>query len=298
MDNRAYYQWRKSESGKRVARLHATEESEAGGGGKLSEDYTTTYTCGALPSGTTLEEGTTIEEVIKLMTTKVVAPSVTLKAKANFGTSYGTEIRYNRLLETLSTVGFTIVASKRDGGADLTSLEIHAGTAGGTDIWYQEDPVSGTTYTVEQQSTLSNAFVGVVRDSASPNPQIATSIVNVYPCYPRYYGLVSSDAETITTVSGLTMPSLTTSRGMSFSNIDTGGMLKKVVFFYHSSLGNATIKDGQNEDNTDGYTKKTIYFDGTNVSQTAESGYEAYYLYILNVPMQCASSDKTSLTLS
>ena len=53
MDNRAYYQWRKSESGKRVARLHATEESEAGGGGKLSEDYTTTYACGALPSGTT-----------------------------------------------------------------------------------------------------------------------------------------------------------------------------------------------------------------------------------------------------
>lgn len=297
MDEIAYRQWLRSESGKRVRKLHNTEKG--GGGGEFEEDYTTTAACGALPVGTTIEAGTSSVEVLKLMTTRIVAPQVTLKCKANFMSSYGTEIRYNQLTQTFESVSYQITGKKQAGGEDITSLEIHAATAGGTDIWSTDEPIDNHTYTIEDASLLSTAYVGVVRDNAKPNPQIATSIVNVYPCYPRYYGQVDASADTITTVAGLTQPSLTTSRGMSYSNITTGGQLKKIVFFYAASLGNATsIKDGQNEENILGYTKKEIYFDGTNISQEAQEGYTKYNLYILNTPMSVPTGQTASLTLS
>lgn len=116
----------------------------------------------------------------------------------------------------------------------------------------------------------SKQFTGVTSDTTyTLVVDGVTATAHVRFCNPAYFGVVSADYTPDGSVSGLTKLS---NYGMkTYTGNTTTAGYNKVVYMYPSSLGTlSSIKDGNNFDLTNSFTRSTVTVNG-----------ESYYVYTL-----------------
>ena len=240
-------------------------------------------TVGGLKTGDTIPEGTTMDELIKLLTQKSVAPAYVqpgVTCRVSTGTSAGS---YEVGTEINTTIQGTF--TQNDAG-ELTQIEI---LKNGVSILSQAtSPITteAQTFTLGEETVSFTAKAtykdGPVKDDnlgqPSPDGQIkagskTSSAVSFTGKRNLFYGTGVGTAPTVTSelVRGLSNKQLGPSNGTSFNiNVATGQQY--VVIAYPATLRKITkcFYVEQNTDLAENFTEQTISVQGANGAAGAD----------------------------
>lgn len=228
----------------------------------LTANVTTNIALGALPSGTTLAQGTTFTEFVQRLLVSELAPTMSLSLSKSGNAIYG-ESYTEKLTLAVSNMG--------------TSKKIK------TIAWYegntllQTDTINSTvagswSYTMSTATTDTTTFKAIVTYTKSDDVDTTatkTASINFY--YNKFYGTVSSLTPDEATVEALTK-AVGNTRSLTASFTVTAG---RVCYAYPKTLGTLTsIKDGNGFSLFDSFTR-------TEVTYTQNGTSVAYYRYVL-----------------
>lgn len=231
----------------------------------LESDVTSNLAVGAIPSGTTLPQGTTFTEFAQKLLITEIAPtigfSITKSGNVVYGSSYTETLSVN-----VSNMGTAKKIKKIEwyqGNTLLHTDDVDSSIAG---QWSYAMP-SATTDT-----TTFKAIVTYTKSNDVDDTQTKTASINFF--YNKFYGAVSDLNPSEATVEALTT-ALGTGRGGTYSFTVTAG---RICYAYPKSLGALTsIKDGNGFSLFDSFTRteQTYTQNGTSVT---------YYRYVLTDP--------------
>lgn len=222
-----------------------------GGGGdsSLTADVTANMTVGAIASGTTLPEGTTLTELIqKLLITEIV-PTTTFTASGSGVKEVGTSVT--------PTLTLTITAS---GTGTPTAIKFYSGST----LLDTQEYISGTnTYTFTLSDAISDTTTvkGVLEYTKSD--ETTTASIEKTATYTfvmaSYYGAVTTAPTDKAGITALTKNMKNTKAQTATFTLSN----QRSCYCYPASFGNLTsIKDANNFEYLSSYTKTTVAVDG------------------------------------
>lgn len=242
------------------------------GGGQITQPLTATVEIGSVTNGKTYAKGTEIEQIIRDMLIKYLAPAVTLT------TTPATKL-YDIVTDSIDTILLKAAVTKKTNPVtkvafyvgDTLLNEVTTGVASGGNFQYQYTPATAIRSDVTFKAT------------ATDGKQTSTSTYNIKFVAKSYYGIcdanVSDPDETIIK-SGT--GNLKDTRTLTYSGITTNW--GKVFYAYPKSFGALTyIKDEINNIN---------YFDSFQRSDVTIDGI-AYYCYTLIEPTAAENNQIT-----
>lgn len=235
-----------------------------GGGGdaSLETSVKSNTAVGAIPSGTTLPQGTTFTEFVQKLLISEVAPTISFSISKSGNVPYG-----GSYTETL-----TLSVSNMGSAKKIKTIAWYEGNT-----LKQTDTIDSTTtgswtYTMGTATTDSTTFKAVVTYTKSDDVDTLvtkTASINFY--YNKFYGGVTDLNPSEATVEALTSV-LATAKGGTYSFTVTAG---RICYAYPKSLGAlSSIKDGNGFSLFDSFTRteQTYTQNGTSV---------VYYRYVL-----------------
>lgn len=251
-------------------------------------------TVGGLKTGDTIPEGTTLDQLIKLLTQKsvpatYVQPGVTCRVSS--GTSAG---NYEAGTEISTTIQGTF--TQNDAGA-LTTIEVLKGsssilssptspvTTDAQTFTLGDEIISFTAKATYAEGAIKNDNLGQPSpDGHVPEGSKTSSAVNFVGKRNLFYGtgVGSAPEQSSSTVRALTNKQLGPSNGTSF-NINVSAGQQYVVIAYPSNLRDMTkcFYVEQNTDLVANFTKSTINVEGANGFTASE--YKVY-VYEMAIP--------------
>lgn len=223
------------------------ENGEGGGDAELEESITTNLAVGAVPSGTTLTQGMSFTDVMKKLFITEIAPTITFSASGSGVKEVGTSVTPTLTL-TISDVGTGTPASIKfyDGS---TLLDTQAYVSGTNSYTFTMDAVT-TTKTVK----------GVLEYKKSDDSTASIEKSATYTfVMASYYGAVTTapiDKSGITALTKNVKNTKAQTATFTLSN-------QRSCYCYPASFGALTsIKDGNNFEYINSYTKTTVSVDG------------------------------------
>lgn len=217
-------------------------------GGALDVDVTSNYTVGGIAAGTTIPAGTTFADIFNMLLNKYQEPIVSLSL--NPSTTLMT------IWEKIDSITTTVSVSKKSN--PITRVDI---LENGTVVKSFTDGVSAWgsfTYKKTDPTVNTTTFKVNVYDGKSWASDSKTiTFVN-----PSYIGTVTDDVvnPTATDIKKMEKVALT-SKKFTKEHIDME--YGRIVFAYPMSYGSLTsIKDGNNVEYINSYTKTTVTIDG------------------------------------
>ena len=235
--------------------------AELGNSASLTETITSNTEVGGIERGDTIQNGTSITNVLKQILIKYIAPSINFTADKVLLNKKGTVI----------TAPINLSASFTKGTEDIVSTEIKIGN----DILASSDTSDfSLNYEYETDIISDTSFVTNVTDSKkTTSKELKFEFVN-----PYYYGV--SDTNEISDFTGLTENIMKKNNSKTVSYTSDA---KYLVFAYDSNYGNLTsIKDKNNFENLSAFVKNTIEIDG-----------EEYNVYISADKVVCSDFEYT-----
>lgn len=235
-----------------------------GGGGdaSLETDVTSNLAVGAIPSGTTLEEGMTFTEFAQKLLISEIAPTIAFSISKSGNVAYGGS--YNEKL--------TINVSNMGTASKIKSIAWYEGNT-----LKQTDTIDSTiagswSYTMPTATTDTTTFKAIVtytKSDGSDTTSTKTASINFY--YNKFYGAVGSLTPDEATVEALTS-TLGTGKGGTYSFTTSAS---RIAYAYPKSLGAlSSIKDGNGFSLFDSFTR-------TEQNYTQNGTTVPYYLYVL-----------------
>lgn len=250
------------------------DAGEFAGGGNLTEDLTATVDIGSVSNGKKYAKGTSLEDIIRDILIKEVAPSVTL-------TLTPSDSLYDITGNGVDSIKLSAKVTK--GTYEPKKIEFYVGA---TKV-FEENITSGAVsfsydYTPATPIKENTTFKAVVTDSKT-TPMSGQSTKTIKFVGQSYYGLVASDTGTPTDVQIKALnKTLKDVKGYVYKNIICD--FNKVVYAYPSEFEALTsIKDIENNINyTNSFTRTTVKVDGID-----------YYCYTLTEPTGADGVDIT-----
>lgn len=228
----------------------------------LATSVKSNTTVGAIPSGTTLAQGTTFTEFVQKLLISELAPTVGFSLSKSGNVAYGSSYT-----ETL-----TVNVSNMGTAKKIKTIAWYEGNA-----LLQTDTIDSTTtgswaYTMNTTTTDTTTFKAIITYTKSDDADTTvtkTASINFY--YNKFYGTVSSLTPDEATVEALTS-AIGNTRGLTASFTVTAG---RVCYAYPKTLGAlSSIKDGNGFSLFDSFTR-------TEVTYTQNGTSVAYYRYVL-----------------
>lgn len=233
-----------------------------GGDAALEVNVTSNTTVGAIPSGTTLPQGTTFTEFVQKLLISEVAPTISFSISKSGNVAKGSSYT-----ETL-----TVSVSNMGSAKKIKTIAWYEGNT-----LKQTDTIDSTatgswTYTMDTATTATTTFKAIVTYTKSDDTDTSTTkTASISFYYNKFYGAVSSLTPDEATVEALTS-ALATAKGGTYSFTATA---QRICYAYPKSLGALTsIKDGNGFSLFDSFTR-------TEQSYTQAGEIVAYYRYVL-----------------
>ena len=223
---------------------------QPGGGGDstLSTDVTSNMAVGAIPSGTTVTEGTTFTEFVQKLLISEIAPTTTFTASGSGVKEEGTSVT--------PTLTLTITGN---GTGTPQTIKFYDGST----LLDTQSYVSGTTsYTFTMDAVSTNKTVkGVLEYKKSDD---STATVEKTASYTfvmaSYSGAVTTAPTDKAGIIALTKNVKNTKALTTTFNLSN----QRSCYCYPASFGNLTsIKDANNFEYLGSYTKTNVTVDGT-----------------------------------
>lgn len=222
-----------------------------GGGGDstLTADVTANLNVGAISSGTTLTQGTTFTEFAQKLLITEIAPTTTFSASGSGTKETGTSVTPTLTLNITDKGTGTPTAIKFYNGSTLLDTKTY---------------VDGTnTYTYTMGAISSTTTVkGVLEYKKSDDTTASVEKTATYTfVMASYYGAVTTAPTDKAGIVALTK-NVKTGKGQTATFTLNN---QRACYAYPASMGNLTsIKDGNNFEYINSYTKTTVSVDGTN----------------------------------
>lgn len=250
-----------------VLKYDATKQKFVNGEGgsgdsSLSTDVTSNLAVGAIPSGTTLPQGTTFTEFAQKLLISEIAPTI------NFSISKSGNVVYGGSYTEKLTVSVPNMGTAKK----IKSIAWYEGNT-----LKQTDTIDSSTtgswsYTMDTATTDTTTFKAIVTYTKSNDVDASvTKTASISFFYNKFYGAVSSLTPDEATVEALST-ALGTGKGGTYSFTVTAG---RIAYAYPKSLGAlSSIKDGNGFSLFDSFVR-------TEQTYTQNSTSVAYYLYVL-----------------
>lgn len=224
-------------------------QPSGGGGGdaELEESITTNLTVGAVPSGTTLAQGTSFTEVMKKLFVTELAPTTTFTASGSGIKEVGTSV----------TPTLTLTITDKGTGTPV-SIKFYDGST----LLDTQNYVDGTnTYTYTMSAvTTTKTVKGVLEYKKSDNTNGTVEKSATYTfVMASYYGAVTTAPTDKAGITALTKNVKNTKAQTATFTLSN----QRSCYCYPASFGNLTsIKDANNFEYLSSYTKTTVAVDG------------------------------------
>lgn len=240
-----------------------------GSGGAVERDITANIAVGNISSGTTIEEGTTLTEVLEMMLIQEIAPTTSFSASGSGIKEVGTSVTPTLTL-TISSIGTgTPTAIKFYSGSTLLDTQTYV------------EGTNSYSYTMENAITTTTTVKGVLEytksngDSASIEKTASYTFVMA-----SYYGAVATAPTDKAGIIALTKNVKNSKALTATFNLSN----QRSCYCYPASFGNLTsIKDANNFEYISSYTKTTVSVDGvdynvyTLTDSVTASGFKQIY---------------------
>lgn len=237
----------------------------SGGDSSLTADVTSNLAVGAIPSGTTLPEGTTFTEFVQKLLITEIAPTVTFTASGSGVKEIGTSVT--------PTLTFTIT---NKGTGTPTAIKFYSGST----LLDAQTYVEGTntyTYTMSEAITENTTVKGVLEYTKSDETAATIEKTATYTfVLASYYGAVTTAPTTLAEITALTKNVKNTKAQTATFNLSN----QRSCYCYPSSFGNlASIKDANNFEYISSYTKTVVgdYNIYTLTDPVTASGFKQVY---------------------
>ena len=225
------------------------ENGEGGSSGDstLTADVTSNLAVGAIPSGTTLEEGTTFTEFVQKLLITEIAPTVTFSASSSGVKEVGTSV----------TPTLTLTISDKGTGTP-TSIKFYSGST----LLDTQSYVDGTntyTFTLTDAITTTTTVKGVLEYTKSDSSSASIEKTATYTfVMASYYGAVSTAPTDKAGIIALTKNVKNTKALTATFTLSN----QRSCYCYPASFGNlTTIKDANNFEYLASYTKTSVTVD-------------------------------------
>ena len=223
-----------------------------GGGGdsELTADVTANMTVGAIASGTTIAEGTTLTEFVQKLLITEIAPEVSFSASGSGVKEVGTSVT--------PTLSLTISSM---GTGTPTTIKFYSGST----LLDTQSYVSGTnTYTFTMDAISTTTTVKGVLEYTKSDGTTTASIEKTATytfVMASYYGAVTTAPTDKAGIIALTKNVKNTKAQTATFTLTN----QRSCYCYPASFGNLTsIKDGNNFEMLSSYTKTTVEVDSVN----------------------------------
>ena len=222
----------------------------AGGDAVITENIQTNVEVGGIPSGSTIPKDTTLTQLAKRMFVKETAPTVTFTASGSGVKEVGTSVTPTLTLAITSA-----------GTGTPTEIEFYSGST----LLDTQSYVSGTnsyTYTMESAITENTTVKGVLKYKKSDDTNATIEKTASYTfVMASYYGAVTTAPTDKAGITALTKNVKNTKAQTATFNLSN----QRSCYCYPASFGNLTsVKDGNNFEYINSYTKTTVAVDGVN----------------------------------
>ena len=218
----------------------------AGGTGdsSLTADVTSNLAVGAIPSGTTLPEGTTFTEFAQKLLITEIAPTTTFTASGSGVKEIGTSV----------TPTLTLTITNKGTGTP-TAIKFYSGST----LLDAQNYVEGTntyTHTLSEAITENTTVKGVLEYTKSDETAATIEKTAAYTfVLASYYGAVTTAPTTLADITALTKNVKNTKAQTATFNLSN----QRSCYCYPSSFGNLTsIKDANNFEYLASYTKTVV----------------------------------------
>ena len=216
---------------------------ESSGDSALTADVTANMTVGAIASGTTIAEGTTLTEFVQKLLITEIAPEVIFSASGSGVKEVGTSVTPTLTL-TISSIGT----------GTPTAIKFYSGST----ILDTQNYVSGTnTYTFTMDAiTATTTVKGVLEYTKSDETAASIEKTATYTFVKAsYYGAVTTAPTTLADITALTKNVKNTKAQTATFTLSN----QRSCYCYPASFGNLTsIKDANNFEYLSSYTKTTV----------------------------------------
>lgn len=221
-----------------------------GGDASITEDITTNIEVGGIPSGATIAKNTTLTQLAKRMFVKEMAPTTTFTASGSGVKEVGTSV----------TPTLTLVINSAGTGTPV-SIAFYNGST----LLDTQEYVAGTnsySYTMESAITSNATVKGVLNYKKSDDTAATVEKTASYTfVMASYYGAVTTAPTDKAGIIALTKNVKNTKAQTATFNLSN----QRSCYCYPASFGNLTsVKDGNNFEYINSYTKTTVTVDGTN----------------------------------
>lgn len=237
-----------------IARGLASKALKQGGGGGgdavITENITTNIEVGGIPSGATIAKDTTLTQLAKRMFVKETAPTATFTASGSGVKEVGTSV----------TPTLQLVINNAGTGTPV-SIEFYSGST----LLDTQSYVAGTNtynYTMESEITTTTTVKGVLKYKKSDNTDGSVEKSATYTfVMASYSGAVATAPTDKAGIIALTKNVKNTKALTTTFNLNN----QRSCYCYPASFGNLTsIKDANNFEYINSYTKTTVAVDGVN----------------------------------
>lgn len=216
----------------------------SGGDSSLTADVTSNLAVGAIPSGTTLPEGTTFTEFAQKLLITEIAPTTTFTASGSGVKEIGTSVT--------PTLTLTITGK---GTGTPTAIKFYSGST----LLDAQNYVEGTntyTHTMSEAITENTTVKGVLEYTKSDETAASIEKTAAYTfVLASYYGAVTTAPTTLADITALTKNVKNTKAQTATFNLSN----QRSCYCYPSSFGNlASIKDANNFEYLASYTKTVV----------------------------------------
>lgn len=253
--------------------LEYIKKNSGGEGGSLDHDITSNVAVGAAPANTKFDEGLSLTEFAEKILLKEVVPTIStsfsgtgLKEKGN--SVNGTTMTLN--ITNLSSISNTITVNEIKFYDGNTVIDTQAFVPG------------KSTYTYTYNITISDNKTVKAELTYNSNKKLSGSGTFTF-VYPRFYGVRKKLVEegpprpnsTTNELATLYTKEVVNGKGLTWNNITLDD--ERFCYIYPASFGElSSIKDGNNFEQLQSYTKYTIDVDSSLTGETI-----LYYMYIL-----------------
>lgn len=233
------------------------------GDATLASDVTSNLEVGAIPSGTTVAEGTTFTEFVQKLLITEIAPTISFTASGSGVKEVGTSVTPTYTLNITDAGTGTPVSIEFYRGSTLVDTQPYV--AGASSYSYTDSAITSTI-------TVRGVLNYTKSDSTTP-ATVDKSAAYTF-VMASYYGAVNAAPTTQSEITALTK-NVKTGKGQTATfNLSN----QRSCYAYPASMGNLTsIKDANNFEYIGSYTKTAVTVDGT-----------AYNVYTLTDPVTAA----------
>lgn len=237
----------------------------SGGSAETEHDVTANMTVGAIASGTTIPQGTSLTGFLERLLITEIAPTTSFTASGSGVKEVGTSVTPTLTLNITSKGTGTPTAIKFYSGSTLLDTQAYV------------DGTNSYTYTMESAVTTNTTVKGVLEYTKSSG---ASATIEKSASYTfvlaSYYGAVTTAPTTLADITALTKNVKNTKALTATFTLDN----QRSCYAYPSSFGNLTsIKDANNFEYISSYTRTTIgdYVVYTLTDPVTASGFKQVY---------------------